>query len=102
MDSKKQILSMPPIINSNDTGRITEQTESVFIECSGSDLNTLRKTLNIIATTLADMGAKIYQMELHYGKDIIITPDLTPEKMKISLDNANSLLGLNLKEKDLE
>ena len=102
MDSKKQILSMPPIINSNDTGRVTEQTESVFIECSGSDLNTLKKILNIIVTTLADMGAKIYQMELHYGKDKIITPDLTPEKIKISLDNTNSILGLSLKEKDLE
>ena len=102
IDSKKQILSMPPIINSNDIGRITEQTKSVFIECSGSDLNTLKKTLNIIVTTLADMGAKIYQMELHYGKTREITPDFKLEIIKISLENTNKLLGLNLKEKELE
>ncbi len=100
VDSSGKILSMPPIINSNETGKITEHTKDVFIECSGSNFETLKKTLNIIVATLADMGGKIYQMELDYGKKEF-TPDLTPEKMKISLDNANSLLGLKLSEKDL-
>lgn len=101
VDSAGKILSMPPVINSNETGKITEHTKDVFIECSGSDFGALKKTLNIIAATLADMGGKIYQMELDYGKKEF-TPDLTPEKMKISLDNANSLLGLKLSEKELE
>jgi phenylalanyl-tRNA synthetase beta chain len=30
-----------------------------------------------------------------------ITPDLTTEKMKISLENVNKLLGINLKEKEM-
>ncbi|MDO8508644.1 MAG: phenylalanine--tRNA ligase subunit beta [Nanoarchaeota archaeon] len=102
LDSKKNILSMPPIINSNETGRITNETKSVFIECSGSDFNALKKTLNIIITTLADMGGKIFSMELIYGKNKEITPNLETEKIKISIDNINSLLGLNLKDKDLE
>ena len=101
VDSNKNILSMPPIINSNETGKITENTKEVFIECSGSDFNILKKTLNIIVTTFADMDGKVYAMELQYDKKII-TPDLTPEKMKISLENINKLLGLELKEKDLE
>ena len=45
-------------------------------------------------------------MELDYGKALkenkITTPDLKPEKISINIDNANKLLGLNLKEKDLE
>lgn len=102
IDSNNKILSMPPIINSNETGRITTETKSLFIECSGSDFNILKKTLNIIITTLADMGAEIYSMELHYGKIKEITPDLKSETIKISLKNTNKLLGLNLKEKDLE
>ena len=101
-DSKNAILSMPPIINSNETGQIKEETKSVFIECSGTDFKILKKTLNIIITTLADMGADIYSMELNYGKIKEITPDLAPEKIKISLENTNKLLGLNLKEKDIE
>jgi phenylalanyl-tRNA synthetase beta chain len=101
-DAKGNILSMPPVINSHETGKITEQTTDVFIECSGSNLETLKKILNIIVTTLADMGGQVYAMELDYGKCRVTTPDLKPEKMRISLDNANKLLGLNLKEKDLE
>jgi phenylalanyl-tRNA synthetase beta chain len=101
-DAKGNILSMPPVINSHETGKITEQTTEVFIECSGSDLETLKKILNIIVTTMADMGGQVYAMELDYKNCKITTPDLKPEKIKVSLDNANKLLGLNLKEKDLE
>ncbi|MDD5700348.1 MAG: phenylalanine--tRNA ligase subunit beta [Candidatus Nanoarchaeia archaeon] len=101
VDAKGKILSMPPIINSHETGKITEKTEAVFIECSGSDFNVLKKIINIIVTTLADMGGKVYQMELDYEKKEL-TPNLEPETMKLSLDNANKLLGLDLKEKDLE
>lgn len=104
IDSKKKILSMPPIINSQETGKITSQTNNIFVECSGFDKNTLNKTLNIIVTTLADMGGKVYAMNIEYAntKTKETTPNLTPEKMKISLENTNKLLGLNLKEKDIE
>ncbi len=101
-DAKGNILSMPPIINSHETGKITEQTTEVFIECSGSDLETLKKILNIIVTTLADMGGQVYAMELDYKNCKVTTPDLKPEHIRVSLDNANKLLGLNLKEKDLQ
>ncbi|MBU0467208.1 MAG: phenylalanine--tRNA ligase subunit beta [Nanoarchaeota archaeon] len=102
IDSKNKILSMPPIINSRDTGKITHETKEVFIECSGFSLEVLQKTLNIIVTTLADIGGTIYQMTLDYGNKKITTPNLTPEKMKLSLANTNKLLGLDLKESDLQ
>jgi len=57
--------------------------------------------LNILITTFAEMDGKIYQMELNY-KNKQITPDLTPEKNKISLENTNKLLGLDLNEKKLK
>lgn len=102
IDSNNKILSMPPIINSNETGKITEQTKELFVECSGTDFTTLKKTLNIIITTLADMGADIYGVRLNYGKNEEITPNLKPEIIKISLENTNNLLGLDLRERDLE
>jgi phenylalanyl-tRNA synthetase beta chain len=102
MDSDDNILSMPPVINSKDTGKITSETTDVFIECSGFDFETLSKCLNIIATNFAEMGGKVYRMELHEKNKKKITPDLTPEKMKISLQNTNSLLGISLTEKNLK
>ncbi|VVB82266.1 Phenylalanine--tRNA ligase beta subunit [uncultured archaeon] len=100
-DADKNILSMPPIINSHLTGKITEETKDVFVECSGFDFDSLNKCLNIVVTTLAEMGGQIYQMELKY-KEKKITPNLAPEKMKINLKNTNALLGLNLDEKQIK
>lgn len=102
-DADEKILSMPPIINSISTGRVTEDTKDVFVECSGFDFEILKKCLNIITTCLADMGGKIYQMEIKSGMaKKILTPDFTPGKMKISCENTNKLLGLELKEKQIK
>lgn len=101
VDSNNKILSMPPIINSHETGKITSETKEVFVECSGFDKNLLKKVLNIIVTILSDMGGRIYTVEL-IDQTKEVTPDLNPEKIKISLENVNKLLGLDLKEKDLE
>lgn len=101
-DAKEKILSMPPVINSEETGKVTEQTKDIFIECSGSNLETLNNTLNIIITTLAEMGGTICQVIVDYGNKKIITPYLSPKKIKISIENANSILGLSLKEKEIE
>lgn len=101
VDGEGKILSMPPIINSHETGKISYDTKDVFIECSGFDFQILQKILNIIVSSLIDMGGKGYAMELDYGKKVI-TPNFEPEKMKLSLENTNKLIGLNLTEKDLQ
>jgi len=102
IDANNNILSMPPIINSHLTGKITTGTTDVFVECSGFDFSTLQKCLNIIVAILSDMGGKIYQMELKENGKKKITPDFTPEKMKLNIQNANSLLGLSLNEKQIK
>ncbi|MDP2672631.1 MAG: phenylalanine--tRNA ligase subunit beta [Nanoarchaeota archaeon] len=98
IDADKNILSMPPIINSQSTGKITEGTKEVFVECSGFDLWILEKCLNIVVTSLAEIGGEIYQMKV--GSKI--TPDLKTEKRKISIENTNKLLGLDLNEKQVK
>ena len=102
VDSKNQILSMPPIINSHDVGKITEKTTDVFIECSGFDFEVLSKCLNMIVCALADMGGKIYSMELEYPDKKIVTPNLEPEEMKVDIDYINKRLGLKLTEQEIK
>ena len=102
MDSNNKVLSMPPVINSEDTGKITKKTKDVFIECSGFNLDAQEKCLNIIVTALIDMGGEAYSMELQYGDKTITTPDFEPKKMKLDLDYANKVLGLKLKESDIK
>ena len=105
-DSNNNILSMPPIINSQLMGKITQETKDVFVECSGFDFPVLSKCLNIIVTILSDMGGKIYQMDLYENSGARgtkkITPNLVSDKMKINLQNTNSLLGTSLNEKQLK
>src|SRR3989338_204558 len=56
IDAKGVIMSMPPIINSHDVGRITQETKNVFVEGTGPNLETLKTALNILVTALAEMG----------------------------------------------
>jgi phenylalanyl-tRNA synthetase beta chain len=97
-DANNEILSMPPIINSHKTGKITENTKEVFIECSGFDFNTCNICLNIIVTALADMGGSIHSMELDFSDHKKTTPDLEPRKVELDVAFINKWLGLTLSE----
>lgn len=98
IDSKGEVLSMPPIINSEKTGRVNRKTKDVFIECSGFDFDILNKCLVLITSTLKEMNGKIYSMKV--GSKT--TPDFSTRKIKVSRENTNSLLGLNLTEKEFK
>ena len=101
-DANNEVLSVPPIINSHKTGKISEKTKEVFIECSGFDFRVLQKCLNMIVTALHDMGGKICSMDLVYGSKKCVTPSLEPEEMKIDIAYINKLLGLSLKESEIK
>lgn len=99
-DSKNQIMSMPPIINSHDMGKVKEDTRNVFVECTGTDLKTIEVAFNIMMTSLADMDGKLFSLEIIYDSNKIgklNTPNLEPSKMKFDLDYINRYLGLDLK-----
>lgn len=102
IDADNKILSMPPIINSHLTGRVTDETKEIFIECSGFDFRVLKQCLNIIVTSLADIGGEIYEMALDDGKRKITTPDLAPSEMAIDLKYINKIIGMEFKEADLK
>ncbi|MBM3232767.1 phenylalanine--tRNA ligase subunit beta [Candidatus Pacearchaeota archaeon] len=103
VDSKGVIMSMPPIINAHEVGKIDENTKNVFVECTGTDPNVIKKALIILLTALAEMGGKIHSIECtQQDGEKESFPDLSPEKMKLSLDNANKLIGLDLKENEVE
>jgi phenylalanyl-tRNA synthetase beta chain len=95
-DSEGNILSMPPIINSEMTGRITEETKAVFIECSGWDFNASKQLLNILVAVFQDMGGTVKSVELHYPDRVVVTPDFTPEYRTIYVKEVNRVLGTNL------
>ncbi len=100
VDNQGIIMSMPPIVNSHDVGKIDEMTTNLFVECTGTDFKTINIAINIFATTLIDMGAAVYSIEVHDHGKTFDTPDLTPKKMKLDIAYANKILGLKLGEKE--
>ena len=101
VDAEGTIMSMPPIINSHDVGKVTDSTKDVFVECTGTDLNTLKAAMNIMLLTLADMGGVIYSLEIDYGKEKFVCPDFTPRKIKFDKAYAERLLGLKFTDSDV-
>ena len=102
IDAKDNVMCMLPYTNSEDTGKIDETTTEVFVECTGTDWNNVNVALNILTTTLADMGGKIYSVDIQYPDKTITTPQLEPTKIKVELDYVNKRLGLDLNEKQLK
>ena len=98
-DSEGKVLSFPPIINSNDLGRITEDTRNVLIEVTGTSYETVLKTLNMMTVSLADRGGKIYDVKVHYPykeRRDAVTPQLETKTMRVDLAEINELLGFKL------
>ncbi|MBI5227394.1 phenylalanine--tRNA ligase subunit beta [Candidatus Micrarchaeota archaeon] len=102
IDSKGQIMSMPPIVNSHDVGKITESTGEVFVEVTGPNFDTISTALNIFVAALADMGGEVYEVRVNYGKRTVALPDLSQKKMKINLAKINKVLGTKLTEKEVK
>jgi phenylalanyl-tRNA synthetase beta chain len=97
IDKKERVLSFPPIINSELT-RVTSQTRNLFIDVTGTEPNAISRSLNVLVTALADMGGTIESVRVDCNDHVLVSPDLTPQRMELRVDYANELLGLRLSE----
>jgi len=95
IDKSNTVLSMPPIINS-ETTRVDRETQNLFLDVTGTDFDAVENSLNVLATTLADMGGKIETVKATYTDREIHSPQLIPKKMKLRRPYVNDLLGLKL------
>lgn len=98
-DTEGQILSFPPIINSQDIGQVHAGDSDLLVEVTGTDMRMVLLTLNIFATNLADRGAVIDPIEVQYPYDTgwgksIRTPCDISAVQKIPLKAIESALGL--------
>ena len=99
-DSNDNVLSMPPIINGELT-KLSEKTVNILIDVTGTDERAVNSALNIIACSFAETGGKIKTMKIVYPDRVVETPDLTPKKMNVSVDNAQKIIGVELSADDV-
>jgi len=98
-DSAGSILSFPPIINSQSTGRLQPGDSDIFCEVTGTDWHTVQLTATILACNMQDRGASIepvrvvYGFELPCGGSEITTPLVYGDRLSVPKSEIDRILG---------
>ncbi len=106
-DAEQQPLSFPPIINSREIGEVRVGDDELFVEVTGTDLSMVILTLNIFAANLADRGATIEPIEVHYPKHTplgkrVVTPQDLGTSRTIPIRTIEQALGQELGVKNVK
>ncbi|KAH7432713.1 hypothetical protein KP509_07G036000 [Ceratopteris richardii] len=98
-DSKRRVLSWPPIINGAHSA-ITLDTRNIFIECTATDLTKAKIVLNTMVTMFSEYCTNKFEVEpvevISANGLSAVYPDLTCRKMEVSLSYISSALGVTL------
>jgi phenylalanyl-tRNA synthetase beta chain len=94
-DSAGQVLSMPPIINSEET-KAGPHTETLFVDVTGHGAASAERTLNVLVCSLAELGGRIETVVINDGKQKRHTPDLSPAVSKLEPVSACRIIGVEI------
>jgi len=76
-DDRGDVLSFPPIINSNTSGAVRVGDQRLFIEVTGMEMEMTLHAVNILAYNFQDRGFSIepvltaYPYDTPYGRDVV-------------------------------
>ncbi len=107
IDSAGVVASMPPIINSETTGKVTEKTKNLFIESTGYDWEKVNIALKVMCMALADRGGRIEGVKINFPKtktypgQSIETPFFKTKKIETSTDYMRKISGLQIPDKEM-
>src|SRR5688500_8253584 len=100
-DNNNQIISFPPIINSNKT-KVTNKSKNLLIEITGINLETCKSILAILAYYLYEEGFKIYSGIVHDEKnDFSSLKILKDNEVMVDKYLIDKYLGLDLTFKEI-
>lgn len=92
VDANDQILSMPPVINSEST-KVKVGTTTLFIDVTGPSEAAVANSLRMLVSSLIELGGEAFSVDMGDG---LTTPQLTPGTKVVSLQKARTWLGLPL------
>ncbi|MDW0284207.1 MAG: phenylalanine--tRNA ligase subunit beta [Nitrososphaeraceae archaeon] len=102
MDSRRNLLSFPPVINAEYT-RIKGGVKNLLLEVTGVDKTTVDKVLAIIAATLADIGFSLETVSINQDSNTTTSFNSMENTRldNIKTDYINKKLGLSLSNEDV-
>lgn len=103
-DSKRRVLSLPPIINGSHSA-ISLKTKNVFIECTATDLTKAKIVLNTMVTMFSQYSSPQFEVEpvevvTADGKSILY-PDLSLRTFEVDMAYINRTIGTSLTAKEV-
>ncbi|MCA9459356.1 MAG: phenylalanine--tRNA ligase subunit beta [Nanoarchaeota archaeon] len=101
-DSNNQVLSMPPIINSHETGRVEVHHKDLFIECTGFNIQHLDNILKVLISNFIEMGGIAQTVQVEYADGEKYELSLDSNEDEISLNYINNLIGIEVKANEIE
>jgi phenylalanyl-tRNA synthetase beta chain len=100
-DSKGNVISFPPIINSEVT-RIKNGVDNLFVEVTGVDKKTVDYVLANIVTTLADTGFKLETVFIEQDNNTeSFNANINTTLENVKTDYINKALGLELSNEEI-
>ncbi len=93
-DAKKNILSLIPVINSEQTGKMIVGDDSLLFDTTGTDEESVNLVANIFAYALAERGFKIQALNIRYPHKKVSTPSLENRKIKFNEKEIEKILGI--------
>ena len=108
IDSNNVVASMPPIINSQTTGKVTEKTKNLFIEVTGFNWEIIQTALEVMCMALADRGGSIYSVKMKfpkgsiYPKKEIFSPEFKTKTLTFEKDLITKKTGLKLSDTQIK
>lgn len=102
VDSRNEVLSMPPIINSEYSGKVTTETKNLFVDVTGFNQELINMALEIVCAALHDRGARIRSVIVDYGKEKIVTPKFKAKKIKVPLKLIERTIGESIPKSKLK
>ncbi len=98
-DAEGRILSMPPIINSEDT-KVTVDTRNILIDSTGLDKETVIDMVTVMATSIAERssGRTIIYVEtiMGDGSEKYRAPRRKGRRVEFTISQASRLLGIRI------
>lgn len=99
-DAAGSILSFPPILNSQTTGRVRPGDGRLFCEVTGTDWETVQLTATILACNLQDRGAGIEPIRVVYPEDCpgetVECPVVFTDSMTATEEQLRGILGVDI------
>lgn len=105
-DDNNDVLSFPPVINSDRIGAVEVGDENLFLELSGMDLKDLLLAASIMACDMSDMGFEILPVKVVLGEQTqfgseITVPYYFQEPISCSMAQIHKTLGTDMSSEEV-